>query len=527
MAKLVSYLVLVLLSAFFISCNKTSKNIEDVKLFPVKAGEAFEYIDRDGKIVINPQFREACVFREGLALVESSGTDPKWGYIDEHGKYAISAKYKSATIFSEGLAWVVSENSAPSAISKGGEVKFMLQKAQDVRIFHGGLAAFSQSVENGPVQWGFVDKSGSVKINPQFVGVGDFQEGKCVVNNKDGKYGYIDETGKLIINNQFDGAGGFINGRAIVTFGGKWGVIDEKGGYVINPQFENIRDDGDLFLIEQDGKFGWTDRDGKITINPQFAQAFPFTNGDLAAVKSGDNWGYIDKDGKITINAQFNEAYVFNGNLAIVASSKKVGMIDKTGKYVINPQFDGVSLDLVTYLINGTSPLASIATDYFDISPILDRIKNGITEKTVEGITFDTPIQTILNKYNININAATYFSVANQQLSLFRGERISNNAVLEFKLSTIPINQNPQIDQFIYSISLSGNAFNKTEVLKNAFQTAFSGFVKDNQHSNPNFIELMGSALAITIYATPGSGTIEINVSTLESAHNFNAMPGD
>ena len=103
-----------------------------------------------------------------MALVETSGDEPKFGFITEDGKYAVNAQYKEATVFSDGLAWVVSENAAPAAIDKKGELKFTLQDAQEVRLFKDGLAAFSMVNEEGDEKWGFVDKTGKVVINPQF-----------------------------------------------------------------------------------------------------------------------------------------------------------------------------------------------------------------------------------------------------------------------------------------------------------------------------------------------------------------------
>ena len=104
---LISYALIVAVLALA-SCNGEGTS-SDFKLIPVKVGKDFQYIDQDGKIVINPQFSEASLFREGLALVKSNGDKPLWGFISEDGKFVIPANYKSATVFSEGLAWVVSE----------------------------------------------------------------------------------------------------------------------------------------------------------------------------------------------------------------------------------------------------------------------------------------------------------------------------------------------------------------------------------------------------------------------------------
>ena len=144
------------------SCGGNSNEIGDVELIPVKSGKDYQYIDKEGKIVINPQFSEASVFRNGLALVKSSGENPKWGFIDDKGTLAIPSNYVDATVFSEDLAWVVTENGAPTAINSKGEIKITLQDAETVNLFKEGLAAYSVSDSVGE-KWGFVDKEGKVK----------------------------------------------------------------------------------------------------------------------------------------------------------------------------------------------------------------------------------------------------------------------------------------------------------------------------------------------------------------------------
>ena len=70
------------------------------------------YIDKTGKIVIEPKFSRASNFFEGFAAVATfGGHDPAlgvlfdgWGYIDKTGEVVIPAEYRDARSFSEGLA---------------------------------------------------------------------------------------------------------------------------------------------------------------------------------------------------------------------------------------------------------------------------------------------------------------------------------------------------------------------------------------------------------------------------------------
>jgi len=347
-----------------ISCNGGGEDQEKIKLIPVVMGLEYQYIDQEGKIIINPQFTNASIFYSGSAVVQTSGSGNKWGFIDEKGKYIFPAVYKQVSIFKDGLAWVVNENASPNAINEKGDIIFNLPVAEHVRSFQEGYAAFSQlSADKVNEKWGFVDKSGKISVNPQFSNVENFSDGKCAVSNEEGEWGYIDKSGNLIIPYQFNNAQSFHNGKAIVRSLAKVGVITSDGKYFINPQFQNMVYDDDRYLINQDGKFGWTDKDGKIIINPQFNNAYPFSGSALAPVQSGNNWGYIDKDGKIAINPQFEYALPFNYKMALVVSGGKFGFINLDGKYVINPQFGDVSRDLLVYLSTRKSLFIEVISD--------------------------------------------------------------------------------------------------------------------------------------------------------------------
>lgn len=130
-----------------------------------------------GKVVIEPRFRDAGEFSEGLAPVQIM---TKYGYTDTRGELVITPQYLAAGEFSEGLA-------AVKVSGKKGEEPL----------------------------WGFIDPKGKMIIPPQFSETGTYSQALCAVRSGD-KWGYIDLEGNMIIPAKFDLAGDFEDGRVEV-----------------------------------------------------------------------------------------------------------------------------------------------------------------------------------------------------------------------------------------------------------------------------------------------------------------------
>lgn len=493
--------ITVLLIIIIASCTKSVKESEIVSLIPVRNGLIFRYVDHQGKVIINPQFKEATVFRNGLALVKLFGSKPMWGFIKPDGTFAIKAKYREATIFSEDVAWVVSSNGAPQAINSKGDSLFTLKTAKSVRIFKDGLAAFSVAVDSVNVKWGFVDKKGVIRITPQFPAAGNYSEGKCAVTNSAGEWGYIDKEGKISINYQFTNAKSFVNGKVIVQSGKEWGVIDEMGKFVINPQFSEMKADNAQYIIKQNNKWGWCNQKGNITIQAQYLEAYPFNKSELAPVKIGDKYGFINDKGKLIVEAQFLAALPFNGKLAWVKNGGKGGFIDKDAKYLIQPQYDEVSEDFEAYLVTRSSIFESVNTDYFDQDAIINRLKKDILEGTVAGMNSNTSMTFIFEKYK---KTEADFIKNGSEHKIISAERLSNDATLDFFILGTPwsetyngklgfsytLKPNFKLVGFSYRINLSGKGLGKEDLVLKSLETAFSGYTKDTKHSNESVIIL-------------------------------------
>jgi hypothetical protein len=327
----------------------------DFSIVPIKgANGEYQYIDvsQKGKIVINPQFGDARIFRDGLALVKTTGKGGKYGYIDKAGKYAISPVYVYAQDFGEGVAWVQAEDKIPTLINKKGETLLQMDSLTYAYPFAGGMAAIKYYSE-GEEYGNFIDKKGKpvlpAPIKGKFSPV--ISDGLYAFQSEDSKkWGFKNIKGEIVIKEQFDDLGkdnfyAFLYEASGVKLGGKYGIINKKGEYAVNPQYDDLLEDSDgLFVVKSGKKAGWINKNGEIVVNLQFDEAFPFLGSKLAVVQIGDKMGYVDRKGQIEINPQFLAALPFFGDYAVVivldGRSVKVGFIDQKGDFVVAPSYD-------------------------------------------------------------------------------------------------------------------------------------------------------------------------------------------
>lgn len=378
------------------ACGKKSKDQYDYTLRPASQEERWGYVDQKGKFVINPQFKSASFFSDGLALVKSP--DDKFGYINKKGEYVINPQFVSATEFTNGKAFATLPEGAPALINKKGEVVKEFKEYSAVYGYQDGIALFSQGKK-----FGFLNADGEEVIPATYTYIGEFHEGLAVIaqpkkdDSLDFEYGYINKKGEVVINPQFESAQNFSEGLAVITSGGEDGFIDKTGTIVINPQFESAQSFSEgLAVIQQGDWFGYINKEGKIVINPQFDEAYSFSEG-LAAYKSGENYGYIDKKGKIIINPQFSYVESFKRGFATYGQGSKYGFINKKGEIIANAQFDMVMPvaggELYFY---GTFHVAR--SDFFDYDAILNYLMAGYTNGAVGGFTVTATLADVVQK---------------------------------------------------------------------------------------------------------------------------------
>jgi len=289
----------------------------------------YGFIDKNGKIVIEPKYYYTYGFCEGLAavcIVNENGYF-KWGFIDKTGKVVVPLEYDSVCNFSNGFA----------AVWKDGKM-------------------------------GFVDKTGKLVVPTQYESTWEeyyvFDSGRAVVPSgkfEDPDFKVIDETGKTVFSLNYDyAATSYSEGMLVVGNGGDWsaskewdyryysggkyGFVDTNGKEIVAPIYDYVEDFHDgIAVVWKDNRVGAIDKTGKVVVPIIYLSASERGSEGLLCVCNEDGlWGYVDYTGKVVIDfkydwcSDFNEGYVNN------SIDYRWGLLDKTGKVAIPFEYDMV-----------------------------------------------------------------------------------------------------------------------------------------------------------------------------------------
>lgn len=228
-------------------------------LLPLKIGGSYGFVDRRGRIAIQPRYDMVGGFHEGLDTVRL--LNKKWGCIDHSGRVVVPARFEAPVIFSEGVAMVF-DGEACRFINRNGIPAFD-GKFRFAGSFSGGLAWAVDFQRDAPRRYGYIDQRGNYAISPKYEVADDFNDGLAAVTFTrqrrqtvaDKVMGYIDAvigSGRLGVQRE-------------ATTEKVTGYIDRKGDLVIH--IEDARKLYDfnkgLALVRTDEWMGYIDRTGK------------------------------------------------------------------------------------------------------------------------------------------------------------------------------------------------------------------------------------------------------------------------
>ncbi len=285
-----------------LSCSggRNAEREPDEPVFPAVRAGKLGYVDRSGRMAIEPRF-DAPEARLGLTkqLVDSDFSLDKLVQSD----FLMLAMHLRRHQFSEGLAAV---------------------RVNDL--------------------WGYIDRSGNVVIEPQFDAAEAFVGGLAAIKVVD-SWGRVNRDGDIVVTPQFDFLGRFSDGLARVKVGTDWRVADLSQLQAMGPDLPRWRHlSGNRIEIATEGKWGFVDESGAYVVDPVYEDALPFSEG-LAAVELGGRWGFIDASGNVVVRPEYDGASAFLRGVATVLADGKWGYIDQAGEFLIGPRYHAASLE--------------------------------------------------------------------------------------------------------------------------------------------------------------------------------------
>ncbi len=352
-------------------------------LFPIFVHGRWGFINRQGKVIIEPMYRDIGRFSEGLCPVRKDGL---YGYIDNLGRLVIPYHYDYAAPFSEGLARVY-QNDQVKFIRSDGLAPWPLE-ATDSEDFSEGTARISILVNDTVIQR-VIDKNGTWHIRtPEEEWTRT--EGRIIatrsIPGNDGRsrteFAVFDEAtlDTLVPFGTYPYIS-FYRGElarvkihadpAIRRAPDQYGWIDKSGELVITlpkgywPMTDHFSEG--LIAVQAPARLGpvnpsprrekkviWFDTRGRIRFEkPGDKQGSPFRNGRSFGGLTRKHY-LMDKEGNV-LGPHLFEAFRdpdFSDNLVLVADHPNPqerfsdeylwGAIDSMGEYRIAPQFTKV-----------------------------------------------------------------------------------------------------------------------------------------------------------------------------------------
>lgn len=186
----------------------------------------------------------------------------------------------------------------------------------------------------------FADKSGK-KITEYFLAAMRFEDGLCIVQNKNEKFGVIDNTGKAVIPFEYDNANKYFgDGLLSVSKAGKWGAVDKTGTEVIPFVYSqlNIFKYGWACALDDKGKWGIIDKTNQIVLPFDWddLKIITCTEPDLIWGEKEELWFCYNRKAKsLAFEQGFDDAFNFEDGKAIVAQNGRYGMIDVKGNVIV------------------------------------------------------------------------------------------------------------------------------------------------------------------------------------------------
>jgi hypothetical protein len=288
------------------------------------------FIDKEGKVAIEPIFSEVDQFSCGIALVRIGERE---SYIDTAGKFIDLPNFSLGDRCNDNIVMVSIDSAGVSYkrfVKKNGE---WLNNS-----FYAESWGFSEGLANVKVngKWGYINTLGEIQIPCKYHMAREFKNGLASVTTDSELWGCIDSKGSIVIPMYFDNFIDFNNDRGRIVVGWGYQSVERNFGPVKSTARE-----------WKPGRYGFINKKGEIVIPPILEAPDPLVNlsfhDGLAIVVVGrfpfSRLTYMDVQGN-RWKSSFKYAERFSEGLAVAGKNiNNLGFINTSGNYLIKPSY--------------------------------------------------------------------------------------------------------------------------------------------------------------------------------------------
>lgn len=303
----------------------------------VKVDGYYRLLNSMGKVLSKKKYSNVSLTANGNSIVQVNG---KYGYINSRGKFILKPQFDQFEAFNEDGYAVVMQDRRFGLIDLDGNTVIPLEYERMGSWQNGCAFAFKDRQHLALTLNG--------RISPIDLGIQEterFSEGLGLVKIA-GKWGYVDSTGSLRIEAAYDEASDFHEGKALVVYKGKQYFINQTGE--LNFRFKgnllHHYSEGVAIAQRSDGVF-FMDHSGKALFDKKFQSVSPFNHYGLARAKMNGKWGLLNTKGQFIVEPRYASIGHFSGGLAYIKINGLYGLYDNEGQRIIEQESD----DLLQY----------------------------------------------------------------------------------------------------------------------------------------------------------------------------------
>jgi hypothetical protein len=282
----------------------------------VKEKEIWGMADRNGKIILEPQYQTIEILNDGnvgkklllkptlqwnwvnvenklldtLTLEEAKKASKLYFQNDKISEISkklpkFLAMYSQIVGYGKDSIFTIWDNREYFLVNKNNQKVFQNNQYEEVGVFAEDLLPVKQGRN-----WGFVNLKGKIRISLRYEAAQPFNEGLAGVK-LNGKWGFVTSQEHLIISAMYDEVGSFQNGLAGAKKNGKWGIINKKGQETTPFRYESIEKVHQIgFITTSEKQKGFVNLQGKEIIAPRYDD-LEFNNPNYIWVHRNGKWG--------------------------------------------------------------------------------------------------------------------------------------------------------------------------------------------------------------------------------------------